>query len=200
MSDLQTRTKTPYEKYLLEGIDEEKKQLDRLYDEFAKTGPVNKQLLKRKIDKTLENIDLLGKELAKYGYGLSWLREPSKERDEKAEHLEKVAEEPQAAEASSNQPKPSTGATRPIIGTPVGAKPSVGTPVAKPAVGASVASRPSVGTPVGKPTVGTPVGKQGGTPAQPLDTEKAPENTAPASTPKPSGRPRVGKPLKDEKS
>ena len=187
---METQFKTPYEKYLVEGITEEKKQLDRLYDEFARTGPVNKQLLKRKIDKTLENIDLLGKELAKYGYGLNWLREPSKERDEKAEHLEKIPEEPQPAQAAPAQ--------RPAVG----AKPSVGTPVARPTVGAPVASRPSVGTPVGKPTVGTPVGKpQVGTPAQPTtsqpEVEKAPP---PSTTTQPSGRPRIGKPLNEEKS
>ena len=73
-----TQYKTPYEKYLRGEIDEQKKYLDSLYDEFARTGPVNKQLLKRKIDETLQNIDLLGKELAKFGYGLSWLRERSK--------------------------------------------------------------------------------------------------------------------------
>lgn len=206
---METQFKTPYEKALLQGIEEEKKHLDSLYDEFAKTSSVNKQLLKRKIDKTLENIDLLGKELAKYGYGLTWLREPSKERDEKAEHLEKVAEEPQAAAPAPAKPA-APGAARPVIGTqvgakpsvgtPVGAKPAVGTPVAKPTVGTSVASRPSVGTPVGKPTVGTPVGKpQVGTPAQP--TTPPAENAPPASTPtQPSGRPRIGKPLTEEKS
>ncbi|MDG6998406.1 MAG: hypothetical protein JRN15_04750 [Nitrososphaerota archaeon] len=194
---METQFKTPYEKYLLQGIAEEKKHLDSLYDQFARTSSVNKRLLKRKIDKTLENIDLLGRELAKYGYGLSWLREPSKERDEKAEHLEKIAEEQQAAPAAPAPAKPAVGGARPTIGTPVGAKPSVGTPAgAKPTVGSPVASRPSVGVPVGKPTVGTPA-----QPSTQQPAENAPAaNTATSPPTQPSGRPRIGKPLTEEKS
>ena len=87
--------KTPYEKYVREGIDAEKKNLDDLYNEFAKSNSMNKQIVKRKIDESIQNIELLQRELEKYGAGLSWLREPSKDRDEKAEHLEKIQEEPQ---------------------------------------------------------------------------------------------------------
>ena len=82
--------KTPYEKYVREGIDAEKRNLDSLYNEFAKSNSINKQIVKRKIDESIQNIELLQKELEKFGAGLSWLREPSKDRDEKAEHLEKI--------------------------------------------------------------------------------------------------------------
>jgi hypothetical protein len=137
---------TPYEKYLFESIEQEKKNLDNLYDKFAHSGPLNKQLLKRKIDETLQNIGLLSKDLEKYRVGLSWLREPSKERDEKAESLEKIQEEPQAKPAASPaKPAAAPTAPRPSVGTPV-----VGTPTPRPTVGTPQASspRPRVGTPV----------------------------------------------------
>ena len=79
--------KTPYEEYLRQSLVDERARLDSLYNEFAKSGPVRKQILKGKIDEALQNIDLLSHDLDKYNSGLSWLREPSKERDEKAEHL-----------------------------------------------------------------------------------------------------------------
>ena len=105
--------KTPYEKYVREGIDAEKRNLDNLYNEFAKSNSINKQVVKRKIDETIQNIELLQKQLEKYGAGLSWLREPSKERDEKAEHLEKIQEEPQKPATA-----PSTPAAKPTVGSP----------------------------------------------------------------------------------
>ncbi len=131
--------KTPYEKYVREGIDAEKRNLDNLYNEFAKSNSINKQVVKRKIDETIQNIELLQKQLEKYGAGLSWLREPSKERDEKAEHLEKIQEEPQKPATAPSTPaaKPTVGSPRPSVGTPVGAKPAAGTPV-----------KPQIGTPV----------------------------------------------------
>ena len=209
----------PYEKYIQEEIIIEKTNLDRLYSEFAKSNSIGKEILKRKIDETLQNIELLQKELEKYGAGLSWLREPSKERDEKAEHLEKIQEEPKPAATPA---KPVAGAVRPSVGTPVGAKPSVVTPV-KPQVGTPVGAKPTVGTP--KPAVGTPVGTprpQIGTPVgsrpqigtkpqvgTPSDAAK-PETTPASETPdtkveaKPTvglpmgSRPRVGTPKKDD--
>jgi len=147
--------KTPYEKYVREGIDAEKRNLDNLYNEFAKSNSLNKRVLKLKIDETIQNIELLQKQLEKYGAGLSWLREPSKERDEKAEHLEKIQEESQKPAATTPAAKPAVGTPRPSVGTPVGApKPVVGTPV-KLQIGTPVGTpKPTVGTP--KPTVGTP--------------------------------------------
>jgi len=170
-----TQYKTPYERYIRENIDEEKKNLDNLYNEFAKSNSINKQIVKRKIDIANQNIALLKQELEKYGSGLSWLREPSKDRDEKAEHLEKIQEEPQAkpstaAAMSTVGPKPAVGTPKPQIGTPTGTKPAVGTPVGtpRPVVGTPVGTaRPQVGTPIGtRPQVGTPVGTrpQVGTP------------------------------------
>ncbi len=157
--------RTPYEKYVRENIDAEKRKLDSLYDEFARSNSLTKQVLKRRIDETLQNIELLQKDLEKYGAGLSWLREPSKDRDVKAEHLEKIQEEkpapPPATKPASGAPRPTVGAPvgKPSVGTPVGAKPTVGTPVGKPQIGTPAGARPQIGSPVGaKPQVGTPVG------------------------------------------
>jgi hypothetical protein len=141
-------TGTPYERYVLESIEQEKKNLDSLYDKFAHSSILNKQLLRRKIDETLQNIELLSKDLEKYRAGLSWLREPSKERDEKAQSLEKIQEEPQAKPAAV-KPAAAPSAPRPSVGTSV-----VGTPSPRPIIGTPQASppRPRIGTPV----VGTP--------------------------------------------
>ena len=125
---------TPYEEYLKEAILLEKRNLDDLYDKFAHSR-LGKQVIKRRIDETLQNIDLLSLELAKYDLGLSWLRESSELRDVKSKQLEKLKEEPQA--------KPATPAARPAASV----RPTIGTPV-----------KPSVGTPVGtsRPMIGTP--------------------------------------------
>ncbi|MHB2036753.1 MAG: hypothetical protein ACYCPW_08450 [Nitrososphaerales archaeon] len=190
--------KTPYERYIRESIDEEKKNLDNLYNEFAKSNSINKQIVKRKIDITNQNIELLKQELEKYGVGLSWLREPSKDRDEKAEHLEKIQEEPQAkpatAAATSPAARPAVGTPRPSVGTPVGApRPSIGTP--KPQIGTPTGTRPAVGTP--KPAVGTPVGTARPQVGTPVGTR--PQVGTPVGT-----RPQVGTPKtevkKDEKN
>jgi len=181
--------KTPYEEYLKQSLIEERARLDSLYNEFAKSNPIRKQLLKGKIDEALQNIDLLAKDLDKYMNGLSWLREPSKERDEKAEHLPKLEKEeaapaPQAKLVAPGQVKPAVA--RPTIGKPIGSSslPSASgaTPVApRPAVGTPVASRPKIGTPVG-------------TPNAPTTTTPSP---APAQAPEPTApRPIIGTPAK----
>ena len=197
-----TQYKTPYERYIRENIDEEKKNLDNLYNEFAKSNSINKQIVKRKIDIANQNIELLKQELEKYGSGLSWLREPSKDRDEKAEHLEKIQEEPQAKPATAGATstpgaKPTVGTPRPSIGTPVGApRPSVGTP--KPQIGTPTGTKPAVGTPVGtpRPAVGTTVGTARPQVGTPIGTR--PQVGTPVGT-----RPQVGTPKtevkKDEK-
>ena len=181
--------KTPYEEYLKQSLIEERARLDSLYNEFAKSNPIRKQLLKGKIDEALRNIDLLAKDLDKYVNGLSWLREPSKERDEKAEHLPKLEKEeaapaPQAKPAAPGLAKPAVA--RPAIGKPIGSSSSPPAPGATPA-----ASRPTVGTPVAsRPKIGTPIG-----------TPKAPTPTAPSPTPvqapqPPATRPVIGTPVK----
>ena len=138
------RSKTFYEKFLQESLEETRKQLDELYNEFARSNSVRKQALKLQIDEAKQNIEILSHDLEKYDQGLSWLREASKNRDFKSEHLEKV----QVAEAE-NKPAPQvparpaagaqTAPTRPMVGTPVGGtRPTVG----KPVVGTPAASQP----------------------------------------------------------
>jgi hypothetical protein len=185
LKKLEAQYRTLYEKYIQEEIAVEKTNLDRLYSEFAKSNSIGKEILKRRIDETLQNIELLQKELEKYGAGLSWLREPSKERDEKAEHLEKIQEEPKPAATPS---KPATGAVRPSVGTPVGAKPSVGTPV-KPQVGTPVGAKPTVGTP--KPVVGTPVGTPRPVVGTPVGTPRPQIGTPVGSRPQVGTKPQV---------
>jgi len=115
---------TPYEEYLRQSITLERQRLDSLYTEFAKSDPIRKRILKGKIDEALQNIDLLSQDLGKYKNGLSWLREPSKERDEKAEHLPKLEKEAAAP------PPASTQATKPgQPAKPVVARPTIGKPI-----------------------------------------------------------------------
>jgi hypothetical protein len=181
--------KTPYEEYLRQSIIEERARLDSLYNQFAKSNPISRQFLKRKIQESIQNIDLLSKDLDKYMHGLSWLREPSKERDEKAEHLPKLEKEAAAAPAAAPKPAPgpapataqAPAAHRPTVGTPVGIRPKIGTPVGTPVgqkaptqqaqpppsqqpvqssqAAQPAAPRPVVGTPVKRPVIGTPIGK-----------------------------------------
>src|ERR1700730_6074844 len=109
---------TPYEQFLRQSIEEQKAERDKLFNEFARANPFRKQLLKRKIEEINQNLGLLSADLEKYKEGLEWLREPSKERDEKAEHLPKLAKEEAtpapAAAPTGSAPKP--GVTRPTIG------------------------------------------------------------------------------------
>ncbi len=165
--------KTPYEEFLSQTLVEERAHLDSLYNEFAKSNLIRKQILKTQIDEAIQNIDLISKDLAKYMNGLSWLREPSKERDEKAEHLPKLEKEeaapaPQAKPASPGQvARPAV--TRPTIGKPIGA----GSPAAPAPAAQVAASRPTVGTPAGsRPTIGTPVGTP--KPSTPVAQPQAP--------------------------
>ncbi|MDG6904593.1 MAG: hypothetical protein JRN20_02270 [Nitrososphaerota archaeon] len=189
--------KTPYEKYVRDSIDAEKQNLDNLYNEFARTNTLNKQVIKQKIDRAIQNIELLKKELEKYGFSLTWLREPSKERDNKASHLEKIQEEKPAASPTPTRPVPPSA--RPAVGTPIG-RPQVGSPIgAKPQVSTLVGTAPRVGTPVAptsmRPQVGTPVGAkpQIGTP---VGTASQTETQQTATTqPQAGARPQVGIPI-----
>jgi hypothetical protein len=199
--------KTPYEEYLRQSLIEERARLDSLYNEFAKSNPIRKQLLKGKIDEALQNIDLLSKDLDKYMNGLSWLREPSKERDEKAEHLPKLEKEeaaptPQAKLAAPGQAKPVVA--RPTIGKPIGSTSSASAPaVARPAVGAPVASRPKIGTPVGTPsppapTAPAPAPAQGSQPTAPRPVIRTPVKRPVIGTP--IGKPKPHQDAEDKES
>jgi hypothetical protein len=143
---------TPYEEYLAQSIKEEKQRLDSLYDEFAHSNTIRKQLVKRKIAEVMQNIELLSDHLAKYRYGLAWLREPTKERDEKAEHLPALSkEEVEKAPATTGKAPAPQPAARPVIGRPVIGKPTTAAGQTPPASASQAPSppRPSVGTPVG---------------------------------------------------
>jgi hypothetical protein len=179
--------KTPYEVYLKQSISEEKTRLDSLYNEFAKSNPIKRQILKHQIEEAVQNIELLSADLGKYGHGLSWLREPSKERDEKAEHLPKLEKEaaPPAAAA-----KPAT----PGQAKPISSRPTIGKPVGSttvPSIGQPVTPRPSVGTPVARPKIGSPIG-----------TPNSQAHTTPVQQPSannvqaPVAKPVVGTPVK----
>jgi hypothetical protein len=174
---------TPYEEFLRQSIDEQKTERDKLYNEFAKANPLRKQLLKRKIEETNQNLALLSADAEKYKEGLDWLREPSKERDEKAEHLPKLAKEEAAAAPTKPAAVPgkATVVARPTIGKPIGSPSTPTTPQPT----AVAAPRPTIGTPVGRPQIGTPVG----TP-KPSTT---PQTTQPSGTSPP--RPVIGTPV-----
>ncbi len=176
---------TPYEQFLRQSIEDQKAERDKLFNEFAKSNPVKKQLLKRKIEEINQNLALLSADLEKYMDGLGWLREPSKERDEKAEHLPKLAKEEAAAPAPAGAPPKATPTVSgPTIGKPIGAASSTPgaapTPAARPATGVP-APRPTVGTPVGRPQIGSPVGaaKTDNSPLKPVGQPATPASPVP---------------------
>ena len=137
---------TPYEIFLRQAIEDSKKQLDELYNEFAKANAIRKRAIKQQIALVNQNIDITTKSLQKYLKAMTWLREPTKERDEKAEELRKVpvdeekpaapaARPPAAVAPKPSTPPPSVSSPPRPTSTPVGAQskpPAVGTPVAKP--------------------------------------------------------------------
>ena len=178
--------RTPYEEYLRQSISNERARLDSLYNEFAKSNPVKKEIVRRRIEEAIQNIDLLQKDLDKYRSGLSWLREPSKERDEKAEHLPKLEKE--AAPPAATAPKPVAAGpqakpvvARPTIGKPVGSTPAPSAappPVPRPTVGTPATARPKIGTPVGTPS------------------PQAPNSPPPSQSQQAAPRPVVGTPVK----
>jgi hypothetical protein len=204
---------TPYEEFLQKALEEKQRELDQLNKKFAKTNPIRRIALKRELERLNEEIQILSADLEKYRRGLEWLREPTKERDEKSEKLgavplEAILGTKGAETATVATPVPSQISARPTVGTPVpSARPTVGTPVssARPTVGTPVSSpRPTVGTPVARPTVGTPVAKPApvvgrpvvGQPVRvgtPIGTQpKTPETAATPVQPKPA-------PTKEEK-
>ena len=180
--------KTPYEEYLRQTLVEERAHLDSLYNQFARSGPIRKQILKAQIDEAIQNIDLISKDLDKYMNGLSWLREPSKERDEKAEHLPKLEKE-EAAPAPQVKPAAPGQAGKPAVARPTIGKPTGASSPAAPA--AAAAPRPTVGTPVGsRPKIGTPVG------IPKLSTPVAQPQAPAQGTQPPVSRPTIGTPVK----
>ena len=179
---------TPYEKFLSQSLEDEKKRLEELNERYAKAGRFKKIQIKRQLDLVNQNIELLASDLKNYESGLRWLREPSRERDEIAEHLKPVPIEAIMAQVPKPAP-PAVGTRPPGTAPPVGRPASVGQPVgsqSQPAPQARPSSSPQqtprVGTPViGKP-VGTPVvGKPLGTPiGKPLPSQGQQTQPSPA--------------------
>lgn len=192
--------KTPYERFLRQNLDNEKKKLDELNARYARSNPITKVQLKRELDQLNQNVKLLSGDLDHYLRGLDWLREPSKERDEKAEGLKPVPIEAITGGAPSGPTKPSAGAPQARPAAPTVGRPTIGRPVGS----APTVGRPVVGQPVGTtqktvaPQVGQP--QQAGQPAAPPPKPQvdAPKVGTPVGRPvigKPIGTPRVGTPI-----
>lgn len=170
---------TPYEKFLQESLEENKKQLESLTLELQRANYIRKIMLKSRLAEINQNILILSSDLEKYGHGLSWLREPTKERDEKAEHLGPVdvtaivGQAKPAAPPVASRPAPAAGAST-TVGTPRPASVAVGKPVAPIGV-----PKPSVQ--VGQPTLSITVGQP--TTSVPLDQAKPSTPVAQVSTP-----------------
>ena len=192
---------TPYETFLRESLEKEKKQLELLTAQIQRSGSLRKRMLKGHLDEINQNVQILSSDLEKYGHGLSWLREPTKERDEKAEHLGPVdvsaiiGQVKPAAPPVAARPPPAVGAS-PTVGTPRPTSVAVGKPVAQ--VGTARPSvpvgqpRPSVpvgqprpSVPIGQPKPSTPISQVGTPPASQVSTP-APNEPKSAETPKPS--------------
>ncbi len=160
---------TPYEQFLKETLEEKKKQLELLNQQLPNANPIRKRLLKRQIGEMIHDIELMSKDLGKYVEGLKWLREPSKERDEKAEHLKPVPTEAIPKPAAPSTPAPRAG----------GPLPAPTTPVARPVVASSTA--------VGQPT---PTTTEAPRIPSPTTIQKAfAPSSQPAATTPPSGQP-----------
>ncbi len=179
---------TPYEKYLRQTLDDEKRKLEKLNIEYSKANPIKKMRLKAELEQVSQNILLLSADLHHFeNTGLEWLREPTKERDEKSEGLKPVQIEAITGQATSGQ-KATPSASTSAVAQPKGA-PIVGRPVGAPAM-----SRPMVGQPVGT-QVSRPVTNSTQT-QQNQPTTSTPQPSAPAQVSKPAqSAPRVGTPV-----
>jgi hypothetical protein len=172
----QSVEQTPYEKFLRESIEGEKTRLEQLTKDLEKANRLKRVMLKRQLDEINQNIQLLSADLEKYEQGLSWLREPTHERDEKAEHLGPVDI------TAITGPKPATPSAVPKPATAVGAKPPVpplagAKPATPQAIGRPIVSQPlatsrAASSPAGQPT--TP-SVQTGQPSQPAAQEVKPQ-------------------------
>ena len=184
-----TKEITPYEQFLIDSIEDQTSKYNIINSKFLKSRGMRKMLLKRQLDEVSQNIEIVKKDLAKYESGLSWLREHTKERDEKSEHLGAVdvsailgSQKPAPAAPGAAAAKPAPQGGSPVgkpavtVGSPVSrAAPSVGTPVARPAVGSPIKQAPQSpgqASPVA-PVVSTPVAKPQAAQAPPSSTPEA---------------------------
>jgi hypothetical protein len=210
---------TPYEQFLRQNLESERKKAESVARAYATARGFRKIALKRELDQLKQNVELLSGDLEKYEHGLDWLREPTKERDEKAEHLKPVPAEALAsraakapAPAAAPRPAPAGGA-RPQVGSPVSNsnRPVIGQPTpstsvaqspspqttaspprtqSQPAPAAS-GSRPRIGTPIG-----TPVGQSSPPPNVPQSQpQTAGQSQAAEAQKAPAKRPTIGTPI-----
>jgi hypothetical protein len=56
---------TPYEQFLRESLEGERRELDKLYDEFAHANSIRKQLIKVQIDRATQNLRLISYDFGK---------------------------------------------------------------------------------------------------------------------------------------
>lgn len=184
----ETLEPTPYERFLRESLEREKKRSEALSSELTKAGALKKMRLKRELDSVNQNIRLVSADLNHYlNTGLEWLREPSKERDEKAESLKPVP-----IEAITGQvQKPSSVSSQPVVSAPVG-----GRPVA-PAVGRPVVGQPRPSSSISTPGTGQAAQNQTYPANQNPEIQTAPSSGVqkpPVTAPR-VGTPAVGKPV-----
>lgn len=152
---------TPYEQFLRQNLEEERRRLDELNREYSSARGLRKFFLKRELDSINQNIQILTADLRIYeNIGISWLREPTKKRDEKAEHLKPVPAEALGVKKQETSATPSQARVPPKVSPTVGVRPPVaGTP--SPTVG-----RPIIGQP-------RPAQVVSGTPQASQNSEKA---------------------------
>jgi hypothetical protein len=182
----ESRHTTPYERYLQQTLNGEKIKLDELNAEYSKANPIKKIQLRRELDLVTQNVRLLSADLSHYeNTGLEWLREPTKERDEKSESLKPVPIEAITGQAAAGQKSSPAASPGTSASQPKGA-PMVGRPVGSPTVG--------------RPAVGQPIGRQAPRPvsesqqSKPAPSSPQPAESAQAPKPTPSA-PRVGAPI-----
>jgi len=186
---------TPYERFLRQSLDDEKRKLDELNSEYSRANPIKKMQLKRDLEQISQNVRLLTADLNHYeNTGLEWLREPTKERDEKSEGLKPVQIEAITGQATSAQ-KVAPSASSSNIATPPKAATMVGRPVGAPAVGRPMVGQP-VGTQVSRPAAAASTQTQRGQPATSAASTSAPAQVSkPAQSAPRVGTPVVGKPI-----
>ena len=146
-------SKTPYEEYLRQSITDEKARLDSLSDEFAKSNPIKKQILKRHIEEAVQNIELLSADLEKYGHGLWWLANLAR-KEMKKQSTSLNWKRSNAATTGSKECRPRSGETHSYEAddwkTSRSHKHSSNE--------STDSSKTLVGAPIGRPKIGSPVG------------------------------------------
>jgi len=200
------KSPTPYEQFLRESLERERKGLDKLYDEFAHANSVRKQMIQGQIDRAIQNLKLVSYDLEKYQTALSYLRETSKERDELSEHLGDVDEKALAGEttpakgaapSAGAQPKPAPATPgKPTIGKPPGAAQT--SQQQPPAPAGTVAQAQTGGQLGGTPPARPKIGQSIGTPVVSGQPASRPSVGTPVARPAvgtPIGRPTIGTPI-----